>query len=345
MAEQGVVGGELTDTAQQVAAEADRRADEALDQLAGAAVAEPPAQVRDAQGRFVARGQADDDGAQTVTPTPSEPPAATDLSKSDDYKRALRALQYDKVPSSVIEKMSPQDVVAWGTERADNHADVDRLKNEKAELTRQLEEAKALKAQPADAEPKRTSDDLLDKWAEWYGDESRDLARQMMDQAATEAVDRMKGSSERVEALESEVRSLRQSAARSDLEKRFPHLRLDEDDRWAKVMDQRNEDTRAHEDEAEALTYAAYQAFSDEAHAALREQRMGDETARDNGQPYHGTARDTPPAPTQAEQEDDLLNAIQDDDLETRDRISGQMGRRANNSVSELARLSDRRVN
>ena len=86
--------------------------------------------TRDERGRFSKSEATKPEAKSKQTPEPTAVPEGV---KPDDYRKALKALQFDKVPQKYLDTISPSELVEWGLDRAKNHADVSRLKTRSEE--------------------------------------------------------------------------------------------------------------------------------------------------------------------------------------------------------------------
>ncbi len=281
---------------------------------------------RDNAGKFVKAIATD----STTEPSETPEPAKADGVNSEEYDKALHALQLDNVPVKVLAGMSNDEIIEWGNSRAKNHGDWQTLREEVAALR---------KAAPGEAvavkDPERANDayetELADL-AEVFGDDAVEPFRKVLEAASTAATGQTKALFDRLTKME-------QSAARRELDGEW---KLSDPARWKQVMEVRTADRNEYESETDALRAAARQAFADETLADYKRKLAHEHKQRSNGQPMTESTVTTPGArdgSTVAELEDQLLDAIKRQDEPEKMRIAGLLGRGSDNRSLQMMQL------
>jgi len=284
---------------------------------AQAAPVEPTdGQGRDNAGKF-AKAVATD---STTEPQPSETPepAKADGVNSEGYDKALKALQFDNVPVKVLAGMSNDEIIEWGNSRAKNHGDWQTLREEVAALRKAAPGESVAVKDPIKANDAYETE--LADLAEVFGDDAVEPFRKVLEAASTAATGQ-------TQALFDRLTKMEQSAARRELDGEW---NLSEDSRWKQVLEVRNADRNEYESETDALRAAARQAFADETLADYKRKLAHEHKQRSNGQPMTESAATAPSArdgTTVAQLEDQLLNAIKEQNEPEKLRIAGLLGR------------------
>lgn len=271
---------------------------------------------RDEHGRFKSTNP-DAEKKPAKSKDTTEPAAVPDGVNPDDYRKALKALHRDGVPSKTLESMEPQELVAWGIKRAGAQAEGDRLGNEVAKLrsTKKDESAKPDSAK----EPEPDYAALLEPLKAAYGDEIAEPLAQLAKQIhenATKGVDQRE---ERLAKVEARIVNQERDAARNRLADKFS---LQDEARWNRVLDRRESDKNDYDGEYEALAAACRIEFADEIIAEYEAKLKGQHELRAKGQSTPQTRTEPVKAKTQDEQETDLLDAIFDGDMDRVHRIA-----------------------
>lgn len=292
---------------------------------AKAAAKDGPARGED--GKFTSTKEtAKPDAKSTDTTEPKATSAVPDGVNPDDYKRALKALQRDSVPSKQIDALDPSELVAWGIKRANAQAEQDRLGNEFAKL----KTAKDKTAEQTDSEATRPTEPdyaaLLEPLKSLYGDEIAEplaaLAKQIHESANKSAQDSLAKLTERFEGQE-------RDQARTRLKDKYG---LEDDARWKRVLESRKSDKNDYDSEYEAISAACRMEFADEKIAEYEAKLKEQHKLRDKGQTTIQNQKQPTKAKTRDEQEDELLGAILDGDTAKAQRL----GRFGNISAGEL---------
>ena len=232
---------------------------------------------------------------------------------SEDYDKALKALQFDKVPVKVLAGMSHDEIIEWGNSRMQNHLDVAHMKDDLSNLQ---------KAKPGDAvedSVDNTYESELAEIADVFGEEVVGPFRKVLQAADANAT-------RQASALLARVTKMEQAAARRELDKEW---KLSDPSRWQAVMEIREKDRNEYDSETDAFRAAARQAFADDELADFKRKLRAEHKARSSGQPMT-ESRTTTSQPTDGstivELEDQLLSAITSGNTNERDRIRGILG-------------------
>ncbi len=293
--------------------------DAVLSQITGISTQDTPAQPqkasteptdvvgRDSTGKFAAKA-----ATEEVESTEASEPAEAEGVNSEDYDKALKALQFDKVPVKVLAGMSHDEIIEWGNSRAKNHGDWQALKEELANLQ---------KAKPAveDPEVDNAYESELAEIAEVFGEEVVVPFRKVLQAADANAT-------RQASVLLDRVTRMEQSLSRRDLEKEW---KLSDASRWQAVLAVRNEDRNEYESETDALRAAAKIALADDDLSDFKRKLRAEHKARSSGQPMtesRTTASQPTDGTTIGDLEDQLLNAITSGKDEEIQRVRGLMG-------------------
>ena len=222
--------------------------DAILDRLMGeenafeAAVDPPtqePEQSTESQEETV-EAQEDETSEDEDTETHSEP-------MSEEYEKAIAALRRDGVPEAALENMSDEDILAWGSKRAKNQADVDGYGAKVKELEDKLESmqnadgsegtAEGEGEDQAQAQPATTSDlnQYTTKISELFGDEAAEAVMSPIRDLVQQTKQILEEQRQAIAHIQSDqqVRTLNES--RSRLQERFPRLANESD--YEKVVE------------------------------------------------------------------------------------------------------------
>ena len=296
--------------------------DAVLAEITGIPTKDTPAQPQkasveptDGLGRDSTSKDAAKAATEEVESTEASEPAEAEGVNSEDYDKALKALQFDKVPVKVLAGMSNDEIIEWGNSRSQNHSDIARLKDDLANLQN---------AKPGDAVEDTKVDNAyeseLAEIAEVFGEEVVVPFRKVLQAADANAT-------RQASALLDRVTRMEQSLSRRDLEKEW---KLSDPSRWQAVLDVRNKDRNEYESETDALRAAAKIALADDDLSDFKRKLRAEHKARSSGQPMT-ESRTTTSQPTDGstivELEDQLLTAITSGDTAERDRIRGILGR------------------
>lgn len=263
---------------------------------------------RDEHGRY--KPKAETAGDETDEPgEPADVAPSADPANSEDYRKALSALNRAKTPQKVLDSMDPADVIVWGQALASEQAKQDGFRKE-AEATK----AKLEKPTLADLDLDLT--EIARPFTDYLGEDADEPV-----QALTRAI------LERVHAqmapLQESLKRQERTAARDRLSKQWS---LDDEARWSQVLERRGQDANDYTSESEALTSACRHCFADEVIADYAAKLNKQHDARANGQTTTSTRGRGPSAPkSAADLNDDLINAIQDGDEKKAKAISAQM--------------------
>jgi hypothetical protein len=263
--------------------------------------------ARDDHGRFAS------DTATSEKPIGSKETTATvpDGVNPKDYDKATKALKLDRVPQKVIDSLSPQELIEWGTARAASHADVDRIKGE-------LSQYKGTPTRKQAAPPPINWTEVLAPVAEYYGEEGVGPI-----QTALQAV--IAQMEAPIKAMQDAYERREASLARTELSERWG---VDEDARWQRVMAQMQADANVYPDTRAAVEAACKLCFADEVATERAAAKAVENRMRANGQPLTDTKVPTAKAVTTEELEGKLLRAIRQGDTATQTRLQAELGTR-----------------
>lgn len=292
--------------------------------------------VRDEHGRFSKPDATKPEAKSQQTPEPTVPEGV----KPDDYRKALKALQFDKVPQKTLDTLSPSEIVEWGLERAKNHADVSRLKTDLANAKKSTPvkpDAEA-KAEPAaELDWSKLVDPVAKTFQDYLGDSEFKVqepltafGKQIAEAVKKEFEAKHAAQQQVLDSIQSQFRSQQQEAARAKLTEKF---NLDEADRWQKVVEFREQDKNEYASEYEAIQAACRHEFADEIIASYESKLKEQHKLRDKGQSTTSHTKTPPKARTQDDVETDIIMAIMDGDKEK----AARLGRSAHPSNTELA--------
>ncbi len=336
----GVVGGDPSKAAEQRAAsdaQVDKDMDDALAKIIGPGDEPAPPQeaadtpkdgrARDDTGRFKSKDKTDDVVAEASSePEETSQPAKPEVVNSEEYRKALQALQLDKVPASVLDTMDPTELIEWGTARAQNHADVDRM------IHRAPSEKDATSANKPESSDDLDWKEMVEPFSEYFGEDAAGPLRAFGEKLLAKAGG---GNSEQVAKLTAMVQRQGQELARTALTEKW---NLSDQGRWNQVLEHRAKDANEYASESDAVEAAARQVFADETISDYQARLAKQHKARSIGQPETQSRRqpvgDTKPT---MDVEDDLLNAITSGDNEGVQRARGELRRRGSKSLSELS--------
>jgi hypothetical protein len=290
--------------------------------------------VRDDKGRFLkADGSADE---STEPEKPDAAPVKVSKAETEEYRRAVQALKFDKVPESVLDAMDPKEVIRWGLDRAKNHSDIDRIKTRNAELEKA---AKAAAKEAPTGQPDPMAEHVK-AFAEMFGEEAGAVFANAL--KANQPKSQSDQDSERFTKLEGELMGLRREGSRKALAEHWKRYGVDltDLDNWNQVLTHRQADINSYDSEDEALQVAVRHVFAEQALAASSAKVKQSHEARSKGQPMTETkSRETPAPRSTGDLEDELLNALQDGEEQKVHQIARQLGRSPGiRSLGEIAR-------
>jgi hypothetical protein len=278
-------------------------------------------QPRDDKGQFKSK-----DTEPSKDSKEADEPAVPESVNPDEYRKALAALQRDGVPPKSIEALDPGDVLAWGLKRASVQADSDRLSTKLGELRKK--EA-ASKATDTDSEPVIDLKEAAKPFAEFFGDDSAEpleaFGKHILEQVQAPA----KETEARLLAMQQQLQSMQQNAARERLTKQYD---LKGEDRWNRVLERRASDQNDYTDEQVAINNACLLEFAEEIIAEGKAKVKEQHKLRENGQSTTQSVKEQPRAKTNDQLEDDILNAIQDGDRERAEKL-GRAERKGRNET------------
>lgn len=322
MPNEGVGMGVPSIKAQQESAEtADAEMDTALENILGDDYSEDtPApgqeapdepkdgQVRDKTGRFTKKSDGAEDG---------EPTAATsDGANTDEYRNALRSLQKDRVPTQVLESLKPDEIIAWGNERAQNHLDVDRIQSRIAELEQPPAE---------EAKPPPDLDETLDKFKEFFGEEAAEPLKAYGEALLAKFQAGQQGQQDQLAQIVARMQAQEQNEARQALSERWALS----DVRWQVVTDQMDRDKNEYPTRQDAVQAACRQLFADDDIDELNSKLHIEHDKRDRGQPTTEHRRAPAESKTIVDLEDQALDNILDGDDAALKKTSRAMAQRS----------------
>ena len=287
--------------------------------------------TRDDSGRFT--GKSNDKGKEkpeAKSAQSPEPSAVPEGVKADDYRKALKALQFDGVPQKTLDALSPHELVEWGIKRAANHADVDRIKSQFGELKKAKEAAGKSKETP----PEPTIDvagavePFAKQLAEYMGVDVKEFSGPLSEFAKTLLASNSNSALQsKLEAIERQFTDQQRDSARSKLSEKYD---LDQDERWGRVLERRAADKNEYASEQEAIDAACRYEFADEIIAMFESKLKEQHKLRDKGQSTAQHAKTPPKSQTTEDQEDQILNAILDGDRDKASRLGRSSYRGAN---------------
>ncbi len=264
---------------------------------------------RDTKGQF----KTTEESTGTLEPTKESVNPA-------DYDKALKALQLDNVPESILGSMSQAELTVWGLSRSKNHADTQKVRDDLSTLRKLKTEPEAV---PTDSVP----DEGYLELTEYYGEEGAAPIKKML--SARDA---------KLDKLMARIDQQDREFARRDMDKEY---NLSDPERWKIVTDARAADVNEYASEADAIRAAATLAFADERLADLKSRLANEHSARSNGQSTTesqvSTPGDTLTGPAKMKDlEDQLLTAITKSDDAGVARIRKEMGTDKKVSALEL---------
>lgn len=289
---------------------------------------------RDDRGRFSAASK-DKPQEPEAEPEQKPEPELPEGISPDDYRKALKALQYDGVPQKTLDALDPSEIVGWGLKRSKVHADIDRLKTDlsKAKAASKKTQSEATGESAIEVDWKKLVEPVATQFHDDVGvDLSEPLtafARQIAESATASLQSKLAQQHELIEAIQSQFRNQQQEAARSKLSEKF---KLDDDDRWQRVLERRSSDKNEYDSEFEAVQAACRIEFADEIISDYQAKLAEQHTMRSKGQSTTQHRKTPPKSMSQEDIEDRILGAILDGDTDTASRL----GRRSNTSAGEL---------
>lgn len=296
---------------------------------------------RDESGRFAKQDPkpaSKEKPASESKQTPESKPAVPDGVNAEDYRKALTALQFDKVPQKYLDSMDPGELIEWGTARAKNHADIERLKNDlnKAKSAPKETPKQEAKAEPAEVDWTKLVEPVQKQFSDYLADPDFNISepltafgKQIAELATGSLQAKLTAQQEIIDSIQGQFRTQQQDAARSKLTEKWE---LDNNDRWNQVLEHRKADKNEYASEAEAIEAACRYKFADEIIAKHEANLKTQHKLRENGQPSTQNQKKPVKARTQEEQEDAVLDAILSGDRDKAARI----GRSASPSAGEL---------
>lgn len=327
-----ITGDTHSEAAKQREAQADAAATEALEKILGPegeTEESKPARQRDPEtGKFVAgddkpTGEAADEAAEPVA-------KPTEAVNSEEYRRARKALELIEVPKKLLDTLSPQEIIEWGSGRARNHADVDRLKNRVSELERAQRPAPA---EPAGEGNSIDWDQATKPLVEYFGDDAKDALKAFGESILAQAKPQ---DNDEIEQIKKRLIGQEQSAARDRLSRERGQL---DESTWNRLLNYRLSDANEYGSEYEALDTAWKVCLADEQKAARSAATAEQHTARDNGVTTTAHGGSPPPARTNDDVETDILAKIMDGDREDARRIAAQHGRKQSNAMFQRGKV------
>lgn len=342
-------GGESVATIEAADKSAEAQQDEALSRILSDD-SEPTStakggRARDETGRF---SQSDGKKPDTTKPEAKKSEQAPKSGSpegvnAEDYRKALSALQFDKVPQKYIDSLSPGELVQWGLERAKNHADVERIKSDNAKYKNAKPATSPTNKAEASAESSDSQEQPID-----FGKMSEPLAKSMLEDLGLDHSEPLKAFAKQVyesatsaskaetaelrkviESLTGQFQGQQQEGARAKLTDKYD---LADDDRWNKVLEHRNADKNEYASEHEAISVACRLEFADEIIADYESKLKDQHKMRSNGQSTTQHGKTPPKARTQEDVDDQILSNILDGNMEAASRL----GRRSNKGAAEL---------
>lgn len=259
----GVIGETIAPEAKQASAAAvDAEQNAVLEKITGVK-ADTPAKApeatvpkegrsRDNKGQF----KTTDESTGTLEPTKESVNPA-------DYDKALKALQLDNVPESILGSMSQAELTVWGLSRSKNHADTQKVRDDLSSLRK-------LKSEPEAVEPDSVPDDGFTELTDYYGEEGAAPMRKIL--SARDA---------KLDKLMARIEHQDREFARRDMDKEY---NLSDPERWKVVLEARKADVNEYDSEQDAIRAAATLAFADERLADLKSRLATEHVARSNGQ-------------------------------------------------------------
>ena len=269
-------------------------------------------------------GQVQDakDTTKSVDSDPGEPKAApTDGANTDEYRQAVRSLQRDKVPQKVLDSLTPEEAIAWGTERGKNHLELDRIISRKAELDRAK---KIIKDDPDPKAKDTTLDDAVAQFETEFGEEMSTPLKAFGEALLKKASEGNEAQRVQLETLSKQMQFRERNEAREALSKRWNLS----DERWQQVLDYADADANSHESVSKSIEAGCCQLFANEIVDDLGSKLGVEHATRSKGQPTTETR--TTPASTKsvADLEDSMLDDIMDGKSADVEKKSREIGRR-----------------
>lgn len=326
---------QTTQTIDQGDAAAEAEADAFLASLPAPDGTEAEPAAKDGGPRRNATGQFQKKEPEATTePEPEAQPAPTDTDEPspdavnpDDYRKALAALTRDGVPQSALDAMTPQAITAWGKRRAESQAEVDGY-------GKQLSELKKAQADETGDKPLSSIvtsgieglDELVGEHEEMFGAETGGPLRKLADLLVQKI-------EQRYAPMQDAITRQQREVVRKELDSRY---NLSDESRWQRVLNYAGTDANEYATDGERLTAAARMTFADEALATADANKHSTHQDRANGQPATASRKPEAPAVTVADEETNLLNAIQDGRSDDAEKIGRRLGRRRNASAGEM---------
>jgi hypothetical protein len=292
--------------------------------------------ARDEQGRFQPSKEKPSKPEAKADSKPESDTAVPEGVKSDDYRKALKALQLDGVSQKALDALDPSEIVAWGLKRAANHADIDRLKTDlgkhKSEATAKPKDSTAPAAeQPMDLT--KVVEPMAKQFTEQFGVDMAaplaDFAKQLVESATAGQAAKLAEQQAFIDKINAQFTSQQQESARAKLTEKYE---LDKDERWDRVIAAREADKNEYASEAEAIQAACRHEFADEIIAGYEAKLKTEHQARAKGQSTTQNQKVPPKAQTQDDQDDLILGHI----LEGRRDQAERLGRGSYRSAGEL---------
>jgi len=295
---------------------------------------EPPGdRARDEHGRFSSSKEKAEKPEAKTAETP-ESKALPEGVKAEDYRKALKALQFDTTPQKVIDSLDPSEVIEWGLKRSKNHADVERLKADlikaKALQTKATAEATSESSEPdwsklIEPVAKKFSDDFSVDMSEPL----KAFAKQLAETVSASNQAKLQEQQAVIDAIQGQFRSQQQEAARAKLSEKYD---LDKDERWQRVLEHRQADKNEYASEHDAIQAACRHEFAEEIIANYEAKLKEQHKLRSNGQPTAEHKKTPPKAMSQEDVENQILGHILDGNHEA----AARLGRRSQMSASEM---------
>ena len=270
------------------------------------------------------RTQDDKDTKTTSVDSDTGEPAEAPNSKgaqTKEYRQALQSLRLDKVPQKVLDSLDPDELIAWGNERAKNHLDVDRIKFRNSELER----AKTIvKDDPEHSDSDANIDEIMATVENDFGEEMSTPLKAFGEAIIKKVTEGNAARESQLDALFNQIQVRERNEAREALSERWNLS----DERWQQVLDYVDADQNGHPNTHKAIESGCLQLFAKEAMAEFDSKLATEHVKRSKGQPT--TEHRTSPASVKdmPDLEDKLLDDIIDGKTEAIEKTSREIGRR-----------------
>ena len=255
-----------------------------------------------------------------------EPPEAPTDDATPEYDKALQSLKRDKVPQSALDNLSKEDVISWGSQRAESQLHTDRIQSRNTELER----AKEILATPepeADKAGDSVLDDALIEFGNYFGEDSSGPLKAFGEAILKKATAGQDAQREALAKIVSRIENQERQEAREAMSERYD---LSDDSRWQEVVEYAKADANTHASVQDGLRAACRQLFADDIQDNLNSNLHAEHGKRSRGQPHAGH-KSAPPTESKNNEdlEDTLLDNILDEDMVAAEKTGRVIGGRA----------------